>query len=124
MAKTLDIVTLPEQAEWVEDHTYAPVAMSSRRTLGGRWHYSTRALSGGRPIVIAAGERVAWYTESQVIALQTLASAADSVYTLTWGSDTYSVVFDWEAGDPIDLRPVWPHNDNWFGNIKLREVAA
>lgn len=124
MSNTLATVTLHEQTQWIGLSTYAPVEMSSRRTLAGRWHYSTRGRTGGRPIVLEVADRVAWLTQTQVETLRTLASDADAVYTLTWGGTGYSVVFDHEAGDPVDFRPIWPFNTYWTGTIRLREVAA
>lgn len=130
MTITLGGVTLPDDLLWTERHQYAPVAMESRRTIGGRLRYSTAPLSGGRPITLVSQTGRGWLTLAQVQALAALAADPDTVLTLTVGAESYSVKWRWDEPPALDVTPGWgmaieaESQDIWYGSIKLFEVAT
>lgn len=93
MAIELGGVTLSDHMVWTDEFEYTAVAQSALRTLGGNVKVYTQQLTKGLPITLSATTDQGWLTKAQIQAVQALADAAGSTYTLTIGSDTFSVVF-------------------------------
>lgn len=123
MATTLGALTLPYQTEWADQYRWTSRRGQSRRTLGGTWHYTQQAISGGRPITLQCRDGIAWWTDADVAALQTMATSGGT-YAFVWGSATHTVIFDHERADPIEFEPVWPASGYWTGTVYLREVIT
>ncbi|MBF0422784.1 MAG: hypothetical protein HQL73_07310 [Magnetococcales bacterium] len=120
--KKLGDLTLPSSMQWLDRHQWSPVAVETARTLGGGQVIWSLALSGGRPITLAAEATVTWLDRETVEAILAMAAQAGAVFTLRWGDDSCSVMFDQKDGQAASFQPTRPHGDRFIGTIKLIEV--
>jgi len=125
MAISLGGVALPDgtaaacsqplgKIRWTDQFESFDVVTSTRRTVGGRLHYSQATLEGGRAATLEADEGVCWLTEAMKDALLALANATGPV-TFVHGSDSYSVLVE-----SADFRRKRISQDTyWYGTINL-----
>ena len=93
MAIELGGVTLSPHMIWQDENTYSKVDQSALRTLGGNIQIYSQQLNKGIPITLVAVEDQGWLTKTQVEAVQALSDAAGASYSLTLGSESFTVVF-------------------------------
>ena len=93
MAIEVGGVTLNDHMIWDDKFDYSPVNQNALRTLGGNVVVFSQQLNKGKPITLLATPDQGWLTEAQVTALQALSEVAGATYTLTIGSNSFSVMF-------------------------------
>lgn len=93
MAIEIGGVTLNDHMIWDDQYEYANVAQNSLRTLGGNIQVYSQQLNKGQPITLLATTDQGWLTSQQVQDMQALADVAGATYTLTIGSNSFSVMF-------------------------------
>jgi hypothetical protein len=115
---TIAGVVLPKRIPWVDQFSFSPATHAARRTLGGKLVLHTSPLHGGRPITLSTQEDQGWVPYSQVLQLQALSEAVDTVYNLQIGSETFEVVFRHSEPPAFEATPLIPRTvpsaDDWF----------
>ncbi|WP_276681181.1 hypothetical protein [Thalassolituus oleivorans] len=91
----LDAVALPPNLYWSNEFAFKPVSQSKQRGVTGRMIIQSAPLVYGQPITLTG----AWITRAELLVLQAMENAIDTVRTLTLNNgDTHSVLFDLDAG--------------------------
>ncbi len=122
---------LHNDLQWVDEFAWNAVAQKSGRTITGALWVEEAALSAvGRPITLQGDEQTGWISRSDLLNLRTLAQIAGASLTLTITprSQTFTVMFDHEAGNPIDARPVVGYSDiaagDWYYvTLRFKTIA-
>jgi len=127
VAITLGGITLPSQIVWANQFQKDPIAQDIKRTLGGGLVVTEQTLTEGRPIILQATQDQGWFTKAQVVAVEELASIVTTSYTLVFGSETFTVIFNHSQPPAVSFSPlVWRANsadtDYFVGTIKLLTV--
>lgn len=117
-------VTLNKSMVWLERQASNKVAQSVRYTIGGRAVVFSNGIVNGHQITLQATEEYGWLTKTQVDAIMALAAVPGAVYTLTFGSEVYSVMFRHEEPPAVSMEAFVPRighdsGDYFFGTIKL-----
>jgi len=100
----LDAVALPSNLYWSNEFAFKPVSQSKQRGVTGRMHIKATPLLYGQPITLTG----AWVTRAELLILQAMENAIDTVRTLTLNNgDTHAVLFDLEAGG-LAATPEYP----------------
>lgn len=124
----LDTLTLPPTLVWSDRYGWSPVSQAVRRTLGGGLVVFHRALRGGRPVTLDAGQTWGWLSKEQVDALALMAAAPGAIYTLQWYGETHQVAFRHDEPPAFSAQPLRPQNPEpgpstrFTGQIKLMTV--
>ena len=91
----LDAVELPSNLYWSNEFAFKPVSQSKQRGVTGRMIIQSAPLVFGQPITLTG----AWITRAELLVLQSMENAIDTVRVLTLNNgDTHSVLFDLDAG--------------------------
>lgn len=120
-------VTLPNSMEWIDEHSWSPVAQQIQPTFGGGLVVSENAVIAGRPITLAGGPNV-WVTKTTLDALKTLVNVAGVALTLTLpDARTFQVVVNRSSSGGLVAKPVWRKNiytgdDNFTLTLNLTEI--
>lgn len=127
MSIALDGITLDDSMIWAERHTTQNVAQSLRRTLAGSAVVYVGALGAGVPITLQASSNQGWLRKSQADAVLARAAVPGGVYTLEYGSETFSVMFRHHEPPAVNLTPLLARQahdaeDYFTGEIKLVTV--
>lgn len=100
----LDAVALPSNLYWANEFAFKPVSQSKQRGVTGRMIIQSAPLVYGQPITLTG----AWVTRAELLILQAMENAIDTVRTLTLNNgDTHAVLFDLEAGG-LAATPEYP----------------
>lgn len=100
----LDAVELPSNLYWSNEFAFKPVSQSKQRGVTGRMIIQTAPLVYGQPITLTG----AWVTRAELLILQAMENAIDTVRTLTLNNgDTHFVLFDIAAGGLV-ATPEYP----------------
>ena len=108
---------------WTDENKYAPVDQVTKRTVGGKLHFRSHALDGGRPITLSALNDRCWIPDATRILLQAMADLAGQEYDLDWKGDIYRVIFRHDEPPALSLQPLFPDADIYVGQINLLEIA-
>ena len=127
MSIIIDTTTLSGSLQWVNRYSWSPVALSTKRTLGGTLVTFSQQLSKGQPIQLVANEETGWFTKVMVDAITTLSSQVGSQFTFDFHGETHTVMFDHTNGSAISFAPLVrkvPHvgTDYFIGTINLFTV--
>lgn len=122
----LDGFDLPPGMVWQDRYAWSPVVQSVRRTIGGSVIINT-AVSTSRPMTLIALADQGWLLKPQVDYLQTLAAVEGGVYSLTVGSETFSVMFRHQEAPAVEVSPLIPRgvpleDDYFIGVLKFMTV--
>jgi hypothetical protein len=122
----IDTTTGEGRVYWPDRDSYSPIAMSTEETLGGRLATAQTVRASNRPITLELIE-YAWLLEAPKDAILAL-SQIPGVYTLAWGAENYSVLFDHTAGPACTFEPllVGRHHSktHWVGTIRLLTIES
>ncbi|MBF0542774.1 MAG: hypothetical protein HQK91_15175 [Nitrospirae bacterium] len=130
MIKLGDVV-LPDQLYWEERPSYSPVKATTQRALDGTLYIWEGSIGNQEIDLSLEGPEKALLTYDQLKALQSLASAVNTTYTLIFNNETVNVRFRHEHNPVLDfkslvLNPAPENIDNsmtrYYGTIKLMEV--
>lgn len=118
MAVTLGTVTLSDHLILAGIENAPPVAISQKRTLGGRSVVTSAPTTGGRVLTLSGEHH---YTQAQLDAVRVLAALGQPV-TLTHHRGIFTVLIT-----GISVEPSLPHSNpdatEWYsGDITLIEV--
>lgn len=98
----LNTLPLPDNLVWDNEQDFKPWAFSKQRAVNGALNVQAVALHYGRPIKLTGS----WISRSELEQLQALESEPLVPRTLTLASQTFTVLFDLEAGG-IEARPLF-----------------
>lgn len=117
-------ITIPDDLVWIDEFDFSPVSQSIERTIGGSFIVDEAPLLHGRPVTLQGGEFV-WMTKQTLVDIQTLASVAGKVLTLTLADgQVLDVIFRRDNGNPFSGEPVRrktvQENTVNYRNITLR----
>lgn len=112
---------------WQDRYASQDVAQVNRRTLGLRLVVFAGALVAGKAITLQATDNYGWLRKATVDALIALANVPGAIYTLVFGAETFSVIFDHSGGPAVDMKPLVARvahatTDYFTGTIKLLTV--
>ena len=123
---TLNAVVLNPSLQWINRKTSTNLVQSSKRTIGGIHLVSTAVKTAGRPIVLEATESTGWLDYSMVVAVMGMADTPGGIYPFSFFNETYSVIFDIEAGayefQPLQSKQEFVADDKFIGTIRLLTV--
>lgn len=127
MAISIGSVILPDSLQWPDRFNYSPVAQSHALTLGGQLVTFESSLVAGRNITLEAVIDQGWLTKKQVDDLKLISDTIGNTYTLTYDTETFTVIFDHSNGPAVNFsllvpRPNAQDTDYMIGTIKLLTV--
>lgn len=122
MSHQLGDLTLPDGILWTDQTAWSPVHYVANSTLSGRIVLFSRSQLHGRPITLVADSETCWLSPSQVNTLMIMAAQPGATYLLTWGGETYTVVFRHHDPPAIALHPISPNAPHFIGEIRLMEI--
>lgn len=113
---TLDGVELPEDLLWQDEFAYDAVAQSLTRFEGGGLLVEETALQAGRPITLAGDVQSGWILRTALLAVGSLAAAANTTYELVLNDGrTFNVIF--ARPKPISAEPIIPYSTPASGDF-------
>ncbi len=118
MIKLGDLI-LPDDLVWIDEVSYSPVQGQVKWTIAGKQIFWGQRLLTGRPLTLEAQSDAGWLTKEQVESLYRLASDPQATFELTYHDKKYLVRFRHETPPVIEMRPIAPFRDEYFGTIKL-----
>ena len=130
MTTTIGPVTLDNDMIHRDEYAFNPILASAQRTVGGGVYVQEfAAQTAGRMITLEATQTQGWQLKTTVDALHALAATPGATYTLTIGSENYTVRFanELESG-PIQMQPVHdlagtvPDTIYYIGTINLMRM--
>ena len=104
----LDDITLPDGLIWEDEFDWTPVSQELAVTISGLLLVQEGVALAGRPITLKGYDDGCWAARSVIESLCALAQTADTVMTLTIGTNTKSVIFRRGNAAPIEARQVIP----------------
>ena len=120
--KQLGTLTLPDSLQWSDRDSFSPVIQATATTLGGGTAVFSQTRIDGRPVTLEAEDGITWLDQDTVEAIQAMAAQAGASFTLTWESESFTVMFRHHDPPAVDLNPIWPSYDLFTGTIKLMEI--
>lgn len=127
MTVQVGTVTLHDSLWWENEYATPSVALSARRTIGGKLVVQTGNTSGGREITLSTvgphGANVAYFTRAQIEGLRDIESAGTSV-SLTYNS-TSTTVYIKPGGiqvEPLGAKKTYVAADYYVGKLELLET--
>ena len=123
MAITLGGIALPDLI--LEPRTLYPgVRASVTPTLAGGVIIQEFAQVDNRNIDLVGGDDYGWIQYSTLMSLRSLAMTALSTHVLIYETETHTVRFRHEEGEPVYAEPiipqVEPQNTDWWHNVILK----
>ena len=106
MAITINGYSLSPHMLWTDRHKHTSVIQSNLRTLGGRLKVFSHGVEKGRPITLEAIQDQGWLTLDQVTYVEELASTPGATYSLEVGGDSFTVMFRYSDGLPVEFTPL------------------
>jgi hypothetical protein len=125
MTVSIGGITLPDDLIWENEHSFTGVDSRVEKSTGGApiiWEGEI----GGRPADLVGGDNWGWITLSQRKDMKALASVPRSTYELIHGTESYTVRFRNEEGEPIEAEPVKPmpgyemEDDDMYCNVRIK----
>ena len=120
-------VQLHDNLWWANEFETPSVAMSDRRTIGGRLVIQVDPTVGGREIKLSTegpnSSNVAYFTRGQVLALRAIESDGAPV-TLTYNNDSLEVIIK-PGGlevEPLGAKRTYGIFDYYVGTLNLLET--
>lgn len=103
MAITLNGLALPDGLRWSDEFTWSPLQATRDYSLTGALILQTAERLAGRPITLIGGERWAWMTRANLLALQTLLDTyAASLTLILHDARSFAVTPVYEGDGPLD----------------------
>lgn len=120
-------ITFNPNMVWAERYAFSPVLQAVKETLDGSPVVYTRNTNAGRPITLVALDDQGWLTKAMADAVQLSANVPGAVYTLTIGSEVFSVMFRHHDAPAVILRPLVTRavplpEDYFVGELKFMTV--
>jgi hypothetical protein len=109
MEITLASVSLPSSLQWIDQYSNTPVTQTLKHTLSGNAVYYSSPNINGTPITLAGGTDYGWMKKSVLDQVLAMSKEVGTAFTLTMGSDTFSVVFDHTQGNALTAKPLYPY---------------
>jgi hypothetical protein len=133
MPITLGTITLPGDMQWTDEFAWSPVSQQREVTFNGALVIEESEQLAGRPITLEGredGDDVFAVVEREVVEdLRALAAGplADPLTLTLADSRSFSVRFNYAAGNPVDARPyrhiVPAEANDWYAlTLRLIEV--
>lgn len=104
-------VELPDDLLRTDEHAYSPVRQSVSNTLTGALWIDTSTAQGGEPITLSGGATYGHIPRSLFAQLRALADVGGKIYTLTYRSVSYQVVWRHEEPPALDARDLIDYSD-------------
>ena len=117
--KQLGDLILPDSLQWIDRDSWSPVNQEAATTLGGGTVIFSQTRIDGRPVTLEATDGITWLDQDAVDALKAMASQAGATFTLTWESESFTVLFGHHNPPAVSFTPLWPNHDLFTGTIKL-----
>lgn len=118
--KRLHTITLPDQAEWVNQYSTSPVIGTVRYTTAGVPILSDKHLSGGDEITLEFQEGVEWASLWVVQAVKQIERQVGGVFELEWEGEIMRVTFNRQK--PSNFNKIMPGSDHYTGTINLLRI--
>ena len=123
----LGAVELNKNMIWEDRYSYSPIRQEVDFTLGGSLVVYAGAVVGARPITLVAIEDQGWLTKDQADAVYAMCNQVGTVYTLTIGAESFSVIFRHHDAPAVSFSPLIPRatpltGDYFTGYIRLLTV--
>lgn len=111
-------VELPEGLNWVDEHSWQAVGSSFTRGLTGKPIIQVQAANKGRPITLEPYDlSAAWWTRSELSALDEWINDPDQTLTLVFMSQTFTVRFRHYEPPAVSAKPIMFYSDPVASNI-------
>ena len=120
--KKLGDLTLPDSIEWIDRDSWSPVNQETATTLGGALVVFAQTRTDGQPVTLEANDGITWLDQDTVDSLKNMAAQAGATFTLTWETETFTVLFRHHDPPAVSFRPLWPNHTLFTGTIKLIQV--
>ncbi|MBF0401475.1 MAG: hypothetical protein HQL90_11980 [Magnetococcales bacterium] len=117
--KKLGDLLLPDSLQWIDRYTHPPVTQTVVQTLAGTPVVFGSAQVGGWPLTLVAEADVTWLDLTTVESLMAMASQAATAFPLIWENRSCSVLFRHQEPPALQMKPLWPHHNQFIGTIKL-----
>lgn len=117
--KQLGDLLLPDSLQWIDRYAYVPVTQTVVQTLAGTPVVFGYAQVSGWPLTLVAEVDVTWLDLATVEALVAMASQTGVLFPLVWENITYTVLFRHHEPPALNIKPLWPHHNQFIGTIKL-----
>lgn len=118
-----EVVALPADLVWTDEHTWTPAIASVSYLLTGALLVESSARQKGRPITLAGAADMAWITRGTLNTLHSWASVPGASYELTLADGRLFTVAFRHHDVPIEAEPVTgfaARNDGDFYRVTLR----
>ena len=123
---TLNAVTLNPSLQWTNKRSSTPLVQASKRTIGGVQLVFTSVKTAGTPIILEATEDTGWFDYSMVESIIAMADTLGGQYSFSFFNETYSVIFDIEAGayefQQLQSKQEFVADDKFIGTIRLLTI--
>lgn len=117
MAITLNGLALPDGLRWSDEFTWSPLQTTRDYSLTGALILQSAERLAGRPITLIGGERWAWMTRANLLALQTLLDTdAASLTLILHDARSFAVTPVYEGDGPLDATPKAVVQDSGLAN--------
>ena len=120
--KQLGDLILPDSLQWTDQENWSPVNQETAMTLGGATVIFSQTRIDGRLITLEAVDGVTWLNRTLVDALKAMAAQSGATFTLTWNSESLTVLFRHHDPPAVAFTPIWPNYSLFTGTIKLIQV--
>ena len=117
--KRLGDLLLPDSLQWIDRYAHPPVTQTVVQTLAGTPVVFTFRQASGWPLTLVAEEEVTWLDQNTVGALAAMASQPGAVFSLVWETFSGNVMFRHQDPPALNMKPLWPHHNQFIGTIKL-----
>ena len=115
MSATLDTITLPDEAIWLNEASWSAVAQSTSYTLSGSLVVEQGVKLAGRPMRLGGDN--CWARWSLVKQLLETTHEADKEMTLTLEDGRrFTVIWNHDDGDPVEVTRLYerqPRDNDW-----------
>ena len=117
--KQIGDLILPDSLQWIDRYAFSPVVQTVVQTLAGTTVVSGRAWEAGWPLTLVAEEEVTWLDVTTVEELTSMANQVGASFPMVWETFSGTVLFRHQEPPALDLKPLWPHHNQFIGTIKL-----
>lgn len=120
-------LTLPDDLDWTDEHSWSPVVQEANHTLSGALVVETAEKLAGRPITLESADERAWLPYSTVQTLRAWAAIPGAEMTLVLRGQARQVVFRHQDAPAVEAWPIlfktsYQPDDWWRVNLKFMEV--
>ena len=117
--KKIGTLILPDSLQWIDRYAFSPVNQTVVQTLAGTPVVFGSPQVAGWPLTLVAEEEVTWLDAVTVAELTAMANQSGASFSLTWQTFSCTVLFRHQEPPALDLKPLWPHHNQFIGTIKL-----